>query len=784
MLIKKIFLLVLCLMVVLPAITFAEQGIHENPRTIIITTPNISGFINPINSKNTDVRSDLILSEIQARGPPSVNSTRSVSIGNYSTNSKNDVNISSISSSAEYVQDHVIVKYRQNSVSSQSVEDVQTNANNQVGASVFMDSSILGLPDTQVVKLLTNKSVIEAINDYSNNPMVEYAEPDYITHFDEKEPVKFIPNSIFKSNNDSVQAVVPNDPYFSYQYSLKNTGQYIRYNYGTSGADISAEDAWQMTSGSPSVIIAVLDTGLDTSISDFSGKIVNQYNAYANNYDVTDYNGHGTDCAGIAGAIGNNGIGVAGVTWGCKIMPVKISDNSANAPSIPNSAVISGLSWAKSHGASIVSCSFGGPSYSISMKTAFQNFEGLAVVAAGNGGSDDVGDNNDVTPTYPASYDNTNIIAVASTDNRDTLAISSNYGPTSVDIAAPGVNIIGYGTGGESSLWWYSGTSMATPNVAGVAALVKSANPSYTAVQIKTAILNGVDVKSSLSGMCVTGGRVNAKLSLPSSTSEASNIGVFRGAGFWYLDHDGSYSWTTDDLNWIKSFGLSGDIPVAGDWNGDGKKELGVFRGNGLYGYWYLDHDGSNSWSADDLNWIKSFGLSTDLPVTGDWNGDGIDELGVFRGNGYWGNWYLDHDQSWSWSSDDLNWIKSFGISTDKPVSGDWNGDGIDELGVFRGNGYWGNWYLDHDQSWSWSSDDLNWIKSFGISTDKPVPGDWNGDGIDELGVFRGSGLYGYWYLDHDGSNSWSADDLNWIKSFGLSGDIPVVGKWSMSGMA
>ena len=187
---------------------------------------------------------------------------------------------------------------------------------------------------------------------------------------------------------------------------------------------------------------------------------------------------------------------------------------------------------------------------------------------------------------------------------------------------------------------------------------------------------------------------------------DTDKIGVWR-SGSFLLDYNGNGYWDGGDK--IYTFGLSTDTPITGDWNGDGRDEIGVFR-NGM---WYLDYNGNGYWDAGDK--IYGFGLSTDTPITGDWNGDGRDEIGVFRN----GMWYLDYNGNGYWDGGDK--IYTFGLSTDTPITGDWNGDGRDEIGVFRN----GMWYLDYNGNGYWDAGDK--FYGFGVSTDTPITGDWNG---------------------------------------------------------
>jgi hypothetical protein len=246
----------------------------------------------------------------------------------------------------------------------------------------------------------------------------------------------------------------------------------------------------------------------------------------------------------------------------------------------------------------------------------------------------------------------------------------------------------------------------------------------------------------------------------------SARVGVFRG-GAWYLDKD-ALGWQGLAVDgYYPAFGGSTDLPVAGDMNGDGFTEVGVFR----QGKWYFDLDNSGTWSdctasgGSDLC-LTAFGGAGDIPVTGDWNGDGTDEVGVFRS----GRWYLDGDGSGTWNADADIYKASFGGAGDIPVTGDWDGDGKTEIGVFRG----GIWYIDFNANGRWdtvSGGDRSY--SFGAATDIPVTSDWDGDGTTEIGTYRN----GAWYLD-DGNGQWQAGVDTVIASFGAPTDKPVAGIW------
>jgi subtilisin family serine protease len=323
-----------------------------------------------------------------------------------------------------------------------------------------------------------------------------------------------------------------NDPNLGSLWGLHNTGQ----TGGTADADIDAPEAWSLTRGNGSVVIGVVDSGVDYNHPDLAANmwrnpgeiagdgIDNDGNGYVddvhgwdffnNDNNPMDDNGHGTHVAGTIAGIGNNGTGVAGVNWNAKVLALKFlgSDGSGSL-----SAVVSAMNYAtklrSTHGINIrvLNHSWVTGGYSSTLYSAFKNAGSagiLSVAAAGNGGSDQVGDNNDTMPMYPASFDLDSVVAVAATDHRDQLASFSNFGGTSVDLAAPGVSILSTVLNGGYA--WYSGTSMAAPHVAGAAALAWSYSPGASYLTVRSALLKGVDVKTGLNGKAATSGRLNA----------------------------------------------------------------------------------------------------------------------------------------------------------------------------------------------------------------------------------------------------------------------------------
>ena len=243
---------------------------------------------------------------------------------------------------------------------------------------------------------------------------------------------------------------------------------------------IDAQDAWGISTGSKSVVVAVIDTGVDYTHPDLAANIwtnpnagkdgfvgdVHGYNFVANTGDCMDDNGHGTHVSGTIAAVGNNGLGVAGVTWSTSIMALKFLNSQgqgylSDAVRAINYATMERTTYGVN--VRVINASWGGGSFSAAMQSAIQaagNAGILFVAAAGNSAS-----NNDVTPQYPANYRLPNVISVAASDQNDNLAYFSCYGATTVDIAAPGVSI--YSTLPGNRYGALSGTSMATPQVSG-----------------------------------------------------------------------------------------------------------------------------------------------------------------------------------------------------------------------------------------------------------------------------------------------------------------------------
>jgi subtilisin family serine protease len=342
-------------------------------------------------------------------------------------------------------------------------------------------------------------AVPEALRRLAGAPDIEYAEPNYLLH----------------------ATRTPDDPLLPQQYSLENTGQ----EDGTAGADIDAARAWDLSTGGASVIVAVIDSGIDldhpdlqpnlwTNPDEIPGNLVDDdgnglvddvhgWDFVNEDDDPRDDVGHGTHVAGIVAAAGNNGLGITGVAWRARLMPLKFLD-AGGFGTVADA--VQAIDYAVSKGARILNASWGGGDDSSALLEAIRDagaHEALFVAAAGNDGAD-----SDRAPFFPAGYAAPNIIAVAASDRQDRLAPFSNFGGTTVDLAAPGVQILSTLPGGRYGLM--SGTSMATPHVSGVAALVLGLAPGMPAASLRQRLLEHAEPIAWLAEKVATAARLNA----------------------------------------------------------------------------------------------------------------------------------------------------------------------------------------------------------------------------------------------------------------------------------
>lgn len=412
----------------------------------------------------------------------------------------------------------LIVKYRGGQITQKILGELM--------AAGTMDRGTLTGPGTQVETFTslpglavlsldrTGASADLLVRQLRKDPRVEYAELDSVWHVDQV---------------GRFRAETPNDARYDEQWGLENTGQPVNgHPAGTSGVDIDAPTAWTHGHGSEEVVVAVIDSGVEYDHEDLAANMwvnagevpgngidddnngvvddVHGFNAINNSGDPADDIGHGTHVAGIIGAEGDNGRGVVGVNWKTRVMALKFLGPTGGGSTSDAIACIDYILKMKARGVNVrvVNCSWGSTGRSQALEDAIVRAvrQGVLFVCASGNSSEDT----DRVPHFPSSYETDGVISVAALAPNDTLANFSNWGAGSVDIAAPGVDILstlpdGYG--------FASGTSMASPFVAGVAALVASENPKMSVADIRKRVLGGTHDVPDFARRLVTGGRLS-----------------------------------------------------------------------------------------------------------------------------------------------------------------------------------------------------------------------------------------------------------------------------------
>lgn len=659
----------------------------------------------------------------------------------------------------KYVEGELLVKYKNGLASPDSLF-----ANALTGAKVVQSFPDIGW---QLVKLPSGLSVEQALAQYSNLAGVENAQPNYIYKL----------------------AASPNDARFSELYGM---------------AKINAPAAWETTTGSPNVVVAIIDTGIRYTHEDLAANMwknageiagngvdddangfvddVYGWDFFYNDADPFDENGHGTHVAGTVGAVGNNSIGVAGVNWNVRLMAIKIYNNSGFGST--SAMLVNAYNYVrmmKTRGVNIrvTSNSYGGCDeacgYDQATKDAIDRLgeaDVLNVFAAGN-------DNRNVetTPFYPASYTSPQILSVAASDQNDNRGSFSNYGATSVDVAAPGVNILSTVNASNSAYASFTGTSMAAPHVSGAAALLAAANPSLSAASLKASLMNTVDVLPQWNGVVKTGGRINVARAVQQPTVCNFNLIVpipLAEAGYTFGVDGGRWSFlvkapkncdfsAVSQADWITvtsgqtgsgdttvTFSVPllpgntmrrGTIRVAGqnltvtqmpypifydyqptvlDFDGDGRTDYSVIQNS----------NGSLIWHTMTVygNYkAVNFGLSGDVPVPADFDGDYQTDIAVWRA-GTPSYFYVLNSRNNTFQA--VQW----GTNGDMPtVTQDFDGDRKADFAVTRRENGQLFWYVRQ------SSNGALRAAQFGLENDVPLRGDFDYDLKADFAVYRPS---------------------------------------------
>lgn len=685
--------------------------------------------------------------------------------------------------SKNFAQGELLVKFKYGVASG-----LASAANNQIGAAVLEEFPEL---KWQRIKLPAGLSVEQAITKYQNFAGIESVQPNYYYRLHAS----------------------PNDARFSELYGIQK---------------ISTPLAWDLTTGSANTVVAVIDTGIKYTHEDLAANMWKNpgeingngidddgngfiddfygYDFFYNDSDPLDEHGHGTHVAGTIGAVGNNSIGIVGVNWNVRIMTIKIYDSDGFGTT--STMLINAYNYVRmmrNRGVNVrvTNNSYSGCTeacgYDQATKDALDAMGEagiLNVFAAGNDAR-----NIENEQAFPASYTSPSIISVAASTSTDAKAGFSNFGTTSVDLAAPGTEILST-IRTSANYGALSGTSMATPHVAGAAALLSSHNPELSPASLKATLMNTVDQLQQWSGVVKTGGRLNVNRALRNQTVcnirlSQNSISVTNTAG-------GTFSFTVtapancdfsavSNVNWIT---ITNGNPGSGNTtvnfrvadNSGGIRRVGTINVGGQTlevvqsiavpaSRVYLDFDGdakTDYVAIQNLNggmqWHNylsrtgyqtiNFGLfSGDVAIPASYDADNVNDIAVWREST--GTFYILR------SEDNTVQAVQFGSAGDDPrITQDFDGDQKADFAVTRKTG--GNlfWYILGTTS--------GFIGvQFGLDTDVPVRGDFDGDGKADVAVFRPSN--GTWYVLKS-SGGFAA------VRFGLSDDEPVAADYDGDG--
>lgn len=558
----------------------------------------------------------------------------------------------------------------------------------------------------------------------------------------------------------------------------------------------------------------IIDTGIDlnhpyfgpdTNGDGVSDRIVYSYDFSGNDdADASDFDGHGSNVASI---VASSDATHPGMAPGASIIALKVFPDAGGGASFND--IQQALQWvadnATTYNIVSVNMSLGtgnfstvttGPLTSVMSAVVAQ---GVMIVSASGNGFFDEGSTPGVS--YPSSdpsslsvgavYDaNIGQVsygggATAFTTAADRITPFSQRSGTLTTIFAPGAAITGANESGGTVV--QHGTSQASPHISGIAVLAQQMADQYLGRRLTQSeyatllnvtgdtINDGDDENDNVTNTGLDFRRVNVfslaeALYTDTTVYVGDTVGIARKSAF-LLDANQNRQWdsaASGDLQF--QFGNAKDLPLAGDWNGDGVDQIGAFRAS----EYYLDYNGNGRWDGTSGGDKKyKFGSKNDTPVVGDWNGDGKDEIGVFRK----GEWYLDLNGNGVWdkaTGGDL--YAKFGVNGDVPVTGDWRGTGKSSIGVFRQ----GTWYLDLNGNLTYDGPIRgDAISKFGTAGDLPIVGDWNVSGKDKIGVYR----QGTVFLDVDGTRHWNLTNERGDVTyrFGNPTDLPIVGTWRLN---
>lgn len=619
------------------------------------------------------------------------------------------------------------------------------------------------------------EKVLEAIEVLEGFDFVISAEPNYFIEIEDVEETEFLSQEEnISSDNVALCSTLADSAY---------------YDWGK----IQIEEAWELTTGSKNIRVGVIDSGISAH-PDLTENVTGDPTAgwdFYNDEFITDDDdlGHGTKVAGIIGAVGNNGIGMSGINWNVTLIPLQVLNTDDPNLLLSGKAIISAINFARTENIPIINCSFGSDETYKDKEEAYKNYNGLIVCAAGNATT-----NTDTKYYYPSCYDYGNIISVAASNENDTLRTSSNYGGTTVDLAAPGTNV--YTTFPDGSYGQFSGTSCAAPHVAGVAALILSVRPELSAEQVKACILNGVDKVEALEGKCVTGGRLNAYKAVQLALNFPNDqmvSGDFDGNGkddvayiadtgygtmkiYARLNGNGPTTlWSEETAFYTANVG---DRVTAGDFNGDGKDDIALLydNKNGKARIHVLLSKGKgfeprNSWFVQATEGMYNANRTTGRVTSGDFNGDGLDDVSAMYDNGDGKmkiHMFLSTGNSFNieyWYEDMAGGNFYASGVTGRYEAGDFNGDGKDDIAAMYGYAdgrtrvhVWLSNGTSLNQRSAWFIQDTPYYYNTERVNNRFVTGDFNDDGKDDIGTlyeYSGGTMMLHVFVSQGNTFSW-----------------------------
>ncbi len=585
--------------------------------------------------------------------------------------------------------------------------------------------------------------------------------------------------------------LVPNDPQYSNQWHLNNTGQ----GGGTVGADVKAQAAWDVTTGSSSISVAVADTGIDYTHEDFNvmvgglPKVHDPRDVVHGDDDPAPLAGdadrnHGTAASGVAVAAFNNGLDTAGIAPNCRFVPIQLY---AESTFTPNATEAAAFTWAADH-ADIMSNSWGPDNPFTALPDATRTAmdycatngrggKGTVIFFAAGNDNQNIDQTQNGTP-YDSYSSYSGVIAVAASSNFDTKSGYSSFGPSIAVAACSSGGSLGITTTDRTGVGGYStgnftngfgGTSSACPLAAGIGALVLSVNPNLTWRQVKYVVeqsADKIDVGSGFGQYDAFGhsnyygfGRVNAQRAVALALVGGPDTpGIYTANGSYFLRNSSSNG-PADSLFGFGA-GTAGVQPCVGDWDGNGTDTIGFY--DPATATFFLRNSNSPGF-ADIAFGFGAPGIGA-LPVCGDWDGDGTTTVGIYVPST--GAFFLKNSNT----PGGADIVFQFGAAAGGyvPVAGDWNGDGIDSIGLYSAAS--GVFFLKNTNA-SGNADAAFGFGAAGAGY-RPVAGDWNNNGSDSIGIYQPSS--GAFFIKN--TNAAGGADATFV--FGAGNAIPLAGNW------